>query len=454
MRSTPSIRLRLLAILLGLFALGWILITTASYFAARHEVEELFDTALAGYARSLQAVARHAVEHNEPGLLELRTDFPGHEYEHKLVFQVWSGALDTRPTLLMRSESAPEGLVMGGPGYADVLLEGHLWRVFHLADTTGHPHVLVAERYDVRDELVQAISLQILHPLILGVPLLALALWFGVGGGLRPLHRVAAAVKRRSPYNLQPVAVEREVPAEVRPLLGAINDLLARLAEAFQRERRFTADAAHELRTPLASLKVQAQVALGASDEGERSEALRRIDGGVTRSAHLVSQLLTISRLDPDAASDAWVDVDLARAAIEVVAELAPGALAKGLDIAVTERSSGRVRGLPEPLRVLIRNLVDNAIKYTPSGGQIEVSVAEEGERTTLRVSDDGPGISAPHRTRVFDRFYRIPGHQTTGSGLGLSIARRIVELHQAELSFAPESASGLQVVVSFPAAA
>lgn len=440
-----SLRLRLLLILLALFSLVWVLVTTASYFAAQHEIEELFDAQLAQYARTLQALTQHELDEDEHEQIRLDNSFLGHTYEKKVMFQVWNGDI-----LVLHSGSVPDAPMSDLFGFTDRELQGATWRVFALPGSKEAATIQVAERYDVRDELVDKISLQVLHPLIIALPLLAIVLWFAVGGGLRPLRSLTREVGARSPHDLQPLP-DDEAPREIAPLVAAINRLLAQLRRALESERRFTADAAHELRTPLAALKVQAQVAQGATHRDERMAAIDNIVAGVDRGTRLVEQLLTLARLDPEEAQKDTGRVDLAALAARVVGEYAPDAIRKGVDLGVEDDSRGVVQGLSEALHVMLRNLVDNAVKYTPSGGRVDVGVTEADEAVVISVTDSGPGIDRELRERVFDRFYRIVGNGAQGSGLGLSIVRRIAELHQAEVVLDSQHGQGLKVIVRFP---
>lgn len=447
MRLNPSLRLLLLLLLLGLFSLVWILVTAASYSAAQHEIEELFDAQLAQYARTLQGLTLHELEEpEEEHGIRLLHDLLGHKYEKKMAFQVWKG-----PLLIMRSASAPSTPISELYGFSDAHFADATWRVFALPGADGAGSVQVAERYDVRNELVDKISMQVLYPLAIALPILGLTLWFALGRGLRPLRRVTADVQARSVRDLQPLS-SAEVPAEIRPLVEALNRLLARLQEALESERRFTADAAHELRTPLATLQLQAQVALGARSREERMAAIESIQRGVERSTRMVEQLLTLARFDPEGVPEPAQDLDLAELAAEVVAEQAPAALAKEIDLGLQEGGAGRVHGHPEALRVLLRNLVDNAVKYTPPEGRVDVAVQIHSGQVELSVTDSGPGIAVPSRERVFDRFYRIPGSEAEGCGLGLSIVRRIADLHQAQVEIDSHWRQGLRVLVRFPA--
>jgi len=445
-----SLRRRLLVILLWSFAAAWLLLAAMSYFSARHEIEELFDAQLAQSARVLLGLTLHEIEEeNEPDIAGIDiVGVPwGHKYEEKIAFQIWSGE-----KLLLRSPNAPVAPMTSASGYRDELIETKPWRVFLLADPAHNVRIAVGESYEIRDELIFDILFNTLLPILLTLPLLALIIWTGVGRGLGPLKKVAGEIAQRSPSQLQPLAV-RDTPEEIRPLADSLNRLLGRLDEALESERRFTANAAHELRTPLAGLKTQAQVALRATSEPQRIQMLNKILEGVDRATHLVGQMLTLARLDPDAAAAQHEPVDLVQTAVAVVAERAPSALEKNIEIELTEDSRGVVNGDAAALAILIRNLVDNAIRYTPPGGRVEVSVATREDGITITVTDNGPGIPELERARVFERFYRAPGSGGQGCGLGLSIAQRIAELHGASIELAaPVTGSGLRVMVRFPA--
>jgi two-component system sensor histidine kinase QseC len=447
-----SLRRRLLAILLWSFAAAWLLLAVMSYFSARHEIEELFDAELAQSARVLLGLTLHEIEEeNEPDLskVDIVGTPPGHGYEEKIAFQIWNNE-----KLLLRSPNAPLASMASAPGYRDELIDGNAWRVFLLTDPVHSVRIAVGESYEVRNELIFDILFNTLLPILLTLPLLALIIWTGVGRGLGPLKKVAGEIAQRSPSQLQPLSV-RDTPEEIRPLAQSLNSLLERLDEALESERRFTANAAHELRTPLAGLKTQAQVALRATSESQRIQMLNKILEGVDRATHLVGQLLTLARLDPDVAAAQYEPVDMVQTAVAVIGERAPSALEKNIEIELTEDSRGVVNGDAAALAILIRNLVDNAIRYTPPGGRVEASIAtREDSSVTLTVTDNGPGIPEIERARVFERFYRAPGSSSQGCGLGLSIVQRIAELHGARVELnTPAAGSGLKVTVRFPAA-
>jgi signal transduction histidine kinase len=264
---------------------------------------------------------------------------------------------------------------------------------------------------------------------------------------MRPLDAVAAEIAARAPDRLTPLAPQ-QAPSEIRPLAQAINALFARVEETLENERRFTADAAHELRTPLAALAAQAEVASRARDDDERRHAMDQLAASLRRTTRLVDQMLTLARLDHEGRAGA-TSVRLDLLAEEVCAAHGPLAFDKRIALELTATPT-TVSGNGDMLRVLLRNLVDNALRYTPSGGQVTVTVAEG----SLSVEDSGPGIPAEERSRVFERFHRLAGQETEGSGLGLSIVRRIAERHGAELRLATSSTGGLSVSLAFPATA
>jgi two-component system OmpR family sensor kinase len=295
-------------------------------------------------------------------------------------------------------------------------------------------------------------ALRILVPLAATFPLFAILIWLLVSRELRPLEDIAGAIRRRRPDSLEPLPAGG-LPEEVVPLVSELNSLLSRLGGAIETQRRFTEDAAHELRSPLTALQLQIQLLERARSPEERHEALDALRAGAKRATHLVEQLLTMARLEPEAAREAPAEVALEDVAASVLADLEPLAEAKAVELRRGRVEPTRVAGQAEALRTLARNLVDNAIRYTPPGGRIEVSVLVDDGRPALEVKDSGPGIPPEERERVFDRFYRLPGAAAQGSGLGLAIVRQIADAHRAEVSLGEaDHGQGLCVTVRFPA--
>jgi two-component system sensor histidine kinase QseC len=440
----PSLRRRLLALLSGTVLLAWAATAIFSYFDARHEIGEMLDAHLAQSAGLIAAQLEHEIDGGKGTAVPRR-----YGQERKIAFQVWDG----NNALRLHSVSAPQTrLSASEEGFADAVIEGKRWRIFSRRDESGRFLVQVGERYELRDELAESVAGHLMHPLAIALPALALLIWLAVGAGLAPLARLAGEVGRRAPDNLAPLE-ESRAPREVRPLLGALNDLFARLRASLEQERRFTADAAHELRTPLAAVKTQAQVALAAADAKERAHALAQVVTGADRAAHLVEQLLALARLDPQTALAQAQGVSLRALAAECVAALAPAAAQKGIEVGLVAADAGQVFGDSTLLAVLLRNLVDNAVRYSASGGEVEVRVASDDGSVLLSVTDSGPGIPAAEHSRVFERFYRVLGSGAEGSGLGLSIVRRIADLHRASIALADgPGGRGLVASVRFPA--
>ncbi|KAF0163991.1 MAG: two-component system OmpR family sensor histidine kinase QseC [Rhodocyclaceae bacterium] len=329
-----------------------------------------------------------------------------------------------------------------------------------LEELLAHPpSTAAAHMAEERNEVAAEIAGQLLKPMLFALPALALLLVIAIGFALAPLRQLARDVAARAPDRLDPLPIET-LPTEVAPLVARLNELFADIMRALENERRFTADAAHELRTPLAALKAQAQVALASVDAAERQHALDQILVGCDRATHLVAQLLTLARLDAQSA-DQMQDVALRPLAEEVLAMSAGEAIERHCDLVLRD-GDAHVRGDATLLQVLLRNLVDNAIRHS-GGSQVEVSIAQHGDRVVLSVGDNGCGIAADEREHVLQRFYRGTGvgagdtatRDSSGSGLGLSIVKRIIELHGGKLEIAPSAAGkGVALLVDLPRAA
>lgn len=459
---TASIRKRLLIFLLSATLLIWTGAAIFSYRDSRHEIEELFDAQLVQSAKALLLLSRH--ELYEQLAYEGRTttkkiehDIPEHvlgephPYEQSLAFQIW---LDG-DFLAIRSSSAPHySLSALNDGFSDQTVDGVPWRIYSVSDPEQKMVVHVGEHHERRHQLSDMITWRLLTSLIITLPLLAILIWTGIGSALKPLRRLAKEINARRVDALDPVPAT-QVPEETRPLVDALNTLFGRVQRALENERRFTADAAHELRTPLAALKTQAQVALRAQDSSDRNSALQQVVSGVDRATRLVEQLLTLARLDPEATkmkAHAFATIEIAPIAEQVLADITPLALEKNIDLGLDSHGKGWAFAEPSLVSVLIRNLVENAVRYTPNGGQVNVTVASDNTGTTLTVADSGPGIPADEREKVFRRFYRQIGTEAPGSGLGLSIVQRIIEILGARIELSDSPLGGLQIIAHFAA--
>jgi two-component system, OmpR family, sensor kinase len=312
--------------------------------------------------------------------------------------------------------------------------------------------IQVAQPMSVREQRAAELALQTLKPFALLLPVLALVIWIAVGHALEPLQRLTSQVKARRVNALDDLPAT-QLPDEVQPLVLALNDLLGRLRAALERERAFMADAAHELRTPLTALHLQMGMLARASSEAERESAMGTLSAGVQRAIRLIEQMLALARQQPRAESPR-VPVRLDELAREIVAELVPLADAGRIDLGVAAAQPATVDADSEALRTLLRNLVDNAVRYTPPGGRVDVTVESTAAGPRLTVTDDGPGIPPDERLRVFDRFFRRAGTSPTGSGLGLAIVKAIADAHGASVTLGDGSdGKGLAVTVTFRAA-
>ena len=431
-----SIRRQLIIPLLSALLLGALIAGAGIYLTVEREFNEVFDYELKQVALSFREDSLGAPI--PPPIVEEDDD---------LVIQIWNRA----GNLVYTSDQLPVMPPRGEPGFSSHSTSDAEWRIFN---TNSHGYtVQVSQMTGVRHALAAGAAERTLLPMLLLVAALGVLVWFIIGKGLRPLTNVAHAVEQRSASAMQPLAVTG-LPGEVRPLVVALNHLLDRLGVALELRRTFIADAAHELRTPLTAVQLQIQVARRATTDAEREAAFTQLDAGVKRTIHLVQQLLTLAREEPDLNERKPVPVELSQLARQAVADHASLAMAKDIDIGVDGDQEVWVAGDFEALRAMLGNLIDNAIRYIQRGGKIDVGVRKQDSQAVLTVTDDGPGLSPAFRERAFDRFSRGEDTGEIGSGLGLAIVKNVVEHHGAKVSL--ESAAndrGLRVMVRFPTA-
>lgn len=434
-----SLRRRLLVWLLGGLACGWLIALVFTYYDAHHEIDELLDAQMMQVARTILALAGEYDDDDDIA----RMEEAGLRKREKFVFQLW----DEKARLLLRSPHAPTYPLAATDGFSESGgRSGERWRYYSQWDREGRLRVQVAQSHHVRDELSGHIAGRLLVPGLFGLPLIGAWIWITTRRSLAPLDDIAAEISQCAPDRpdqVTPVAA----PEEIRPLLGALNALFGRVTRTMEQERRFTSDAAHELRTPLAAIVAQAQVARRARNAAERDHALEQIVASSRRAGRLVEQLLTLARLDP-ASGLPREPVALAGLAAEVCADQGGMALGRQIALELDAEEDAVVSGNSDMLRVLLRNLVDNALRYTPPGGKVVVKVAGR----SITVADNGPGIPEAERANVLKRFYRLAGQDIEGSGLGLSIVTRIAELHGARLELR-DNQPGLAATLVFPAA-
>lgn len=446
-----SIRHRLLAALLALFGLVWIATATWIFLDLRQEIRSVLDGRLVQAAQMVQGLlARQALlprTETPPGARTELPPLPSVNRPDRLACQV----LTIEGLPIAASEGAPRAtLAELASGFADREVGGTAWRVYALTDSRLGVRILVAERHEPRRRLVRDVALGLMVPFGVLIPLTAVLVWFGLGRGLKPLAHVSQTIEQRAPDSLAPVPTA-QTPREVLPLVASINRLFARLSAAFERERRFTADAAHELRTPLAALKTHLQVAQATHDSEARARSLAQVEKAVDRAARLVEQLLVLARLDAGAAVSAPETADADDVARATIAELAPFAETRGVRIRFV--GAGRRAPIPMPaplLAIAVRNLIDNAVRYMPRAGKVRVTVAVAPPGVRIDVHDEGPGIPEDELARVRERFYRGAEVRAEGSGLGLSIVERIAERHGLTLVLANRQPRGLTASLAY----
>lgn len=449
MKLPRSLQARVLVLALASVLAVWLAAAAFTWREAQDELDELLDGHLAQAAALL--IVRQVDEIEEPDDGE-RVDAPAlHRYAPKVAFQVWR-----KGELVARSANAPPTpMAEIHRGFATTTIAGERWRVFAAQGHDRRVQVYVGEELDSRESILEGLIRGLIAPMVVALPLLALLLWWAVRRGLLPLRRLSQAIAAREPRALQPMDAGSsgdDAPTEIAPLVTALNDLFARIAELLESERRFTADAAHELRTPIAAIRAQAQVAqVAGADDGARAQALAATLAGCDRATRLVEQLLTLARLESTDQGPRET-VDLAAIAREVLAELAPGALARRQTLELEASGPLPVRGNATLLAVLLRNLTDNALRYGGDGVRVQVTLVREADGIVLRVDDSGPGLSDEQRSHLGERFYRVLGNAAPGSGLGWSIVRRIAAVHGAQVETARSaSLGGLTVRVAFP---
>ena len=424
---TPSIRTFLLINLLLSVTLITSLAIIGNLFLAHKDIQTQLDAQLIRTALRMQAFfsdypTRHSlttIQKNldnkmNPAVVLRKNNAPeskaAKEAENTIEFQIWN----REGKLILRSSKAPKiPLSSGKGGLSTLWLDGHAWRVNTLYDAKNSLTFMVAERSNYRQQLENQLTQDSIFIMLVTYPFLGFLIWVIVGRGLDTLKRVAREVRHRAPSNLKAVDLE-SIPSEIEPLVTELNSLFQRLQGAFHREKRFTADAAHELKTPLAALSTQTQVALRADTTEARNHALLKVLAGVNRSTHVVQQLLTLSRMVPEATINEPTQVNLIKQAAEVAALLAPEAIAKNIDLElIAPEGKVLMLGNATSISILIRNLIDNAIRYTHEGGTVKIDIHENKNSVELHVTDNGPGIPEDLRERVFERFFRMIGKQT-----------------------------------------
>ena len=430
-----SLRMRLLVFLLAAIVLSGAVQGVLAYQGALAEADALFDYHMQQTALALRSGLPVDAQGNTPGL------DPGDENQEFIV-QVWSNE-GLRIFESALDAALPQIAVLG---FTNVQARGGTYRVFSLQ--TRAQVIQVAQNMAKRRDMARTLALRTLAPLAIMAPLLVLAVWWGVSRSLAPVERVRRQLAQRQADDLSPVS-DAQLPDEVQPLVSELNLLFERVQRAFDAQEHFVADAAHELRSPLAALRLQLQGLQRAGDDTARAAAIERLSAGIDRATRLVEQLLTLAR--QESGSTATEPVDLRAIAQLALADVAPAAQARSMDVGLLDSEAATVPGNVEALRMLVRNLLDNAIKYTPPGGQVDVQVRADNGHAVLTVEDSGPGIAPEHRERVMQRFVRETAEGAPGSGLGLAIVLAIAQRHGAVVALdSSPRLGGLRVTLRF----
>jgi two-component system sensor histidine kinase QseC len=404
------------------------------YQSSMLEAERLFDNQLLDYSQLI---------------LDLDVSRVGPDFRigSNLAFQLWQD-----DSLLFASHGAPgEAISAGAPGFDFANFGGYRWRTFTRREEASGRWLVVAERSDLRYVLAENVVLQSLTPILLGIPVVALLIWLMVSRGLKPLQQLSDDLRVKKAQDLQPLHYER-TPAELGQVLQSMNGFILRLREALEREQRFSADAAHELRTPISALKIQLHNLSREVDTN--SESWQQLQHGVERMQHLIEQLLSLYRSTPERFAAECTELDLLALTQDAVARFYPMIEARGQSLEL-DGEPARIRGERFALDTMLANLLSNASKYTPPGGRIQLRLQRQQGRICLVVEDDGPGIPPEEREHVFGRFYRVAGEQNSavqGCGLGLTIVQHVASLHQASVEITDSSlGSGVAFRICFP---
>ncbi|WP_109482694.1 ATP-binding protein [Paraburkholderia sp. C35] len=463
-QRATSIRRRLMWLILVSVGAVWAAMIVWSFSNVTHEIGEWDDARLIQLAHLLVQIDPSSLERLAATGIDVRN-------EYSRASRTVNDDSDAIPRYaLFEVRDAAGELIVASPGMAALnrpfsvsetaqgvhalSIGGQRWLAYALRDSTTGRTVRVLEPANVRSDLSTGVASRIGRPIALALPVLALLVWFSVGHSFRPLSAISKAVRMRDSRILEPIHVNPS-PAEVRPLVDAITQLLARLQQSILRERAFTADAAHELKTPLAAIKVQAQVALAAHDGAQQQQAMRRVVQGVDRSAHLAEQLLLLARLD-ERGTLTTSQMGLYDVAAEAIAFRATHAEEKSITVLLSGDRDARIDADRALARTLVDNLLDNAIKYGETGGRVHISVLADTQTVTLTVSDNGPGVTDEERRRLTDRFFRGASASASGngSGLGLSIVARIAAHFNAQVHIGSGiGRRGLAVQIAFPRA-
>lgn len=463
-----------MALMIAIFVL---VAAIAGYLINRnsiHELEEILNANLAQNTRAIYEVLKEDIEAGNVNLIqkfvdsyaglqslteeEVQQQYGGSEYEREEQLdyqrQIYIHVVNTEKNLDIYSRGEKLSLPSPAPrGYFSAEESGQLWHLYSVASDSGVSMLFMGQRADHRNELLEEISETVFLPTFIVIPLLAYVLWLGIGRGIRPLRLLSGEIARRESDNLERIT-DQHATTETKPVVDALNALLDRLRSALANERRFTADASHELRTPIASIQVQLDILEHAPDSAARQSAIESMSKSTDRMSHLVEDLLALARLDSQSSGLAMGKIDLRELIVDTIADMAFSALEKDIEISLQGESEIPLVSNAHLHRLIFSNLLSNAIKYTPEGGQVEVTLNDSPGFAGYLVEDTGPGISPDKLQLITDRFYRIQddaNNRINGAGLGLSIADRAAELLDVQLRFANRVQGGLAAELVIP---
>ncbi|MFK5984792.1 MAG: ATP-binding protein [Pseudomonadota bacterium] len=442
-----SIKAFLLFWVLGIIALGTIMLSIISYYDARHEIEELFDAEMVATAKYLSQFPSLKSSYQAIGN-EAKKYKKFQEYEDKIAYKIY----DENLVLISQSQFAPNfSFLIKKQGLFTEIIEQKLWHLFVLYDAQNSRWLITAQQDEMRVELGRYLLTKLLLPFILGVPILIILVWTILLFGLKPLLSLAQAIEKKQAQRLDPIQLQ-STPKEIKPIVSSLNHLFKEVSQGIEKEKRFTADAAHELRTPLSILKIHAQNAYASDSLTKAKQSISKLLLGVDNSTHLVEQLLKLTRLEPRQLKQQkdFTRVNFSQLIKMEVAKQYPDSLLKN-QLFETYLSEPEVylSGVEFALQLMIRNLIENAIRYTPEAGTIELSLVHMNGVISFSIKNSGEIINPSDKNRLFERFFRINANQIKGSGLGMSIIKQCVDIHRASITL-PETKTGLHVLISF----
>lgn len=444
--------------LLGLVSVAIVVLGIANYFEIKHQTETMFKMQMVNDATSIDALLSIAITNtsqqqlsdllqantvqilkNMQKVFQVRVVKLDDVYTNAFAFQVYD---QQNKQMILRSNNAPSTPLLKkieGSAFNEIQVQtfdNHtvIWNTFSIKSELTHYLIIVMVRSEFKNQTFLTIFRSTLWDLVALYVFLLIAILFILQVALKPLANISRAIAEKNPRKLEPIAI-KTAPPEVIPLLNQLNILFRKFNEVLAKEKRFAGDAAHELKTPLSVIKMQAELALASDDTEVIKQKIRYIMDGSERYTHIIEQLLILSRLEPQQDLPDKTNINLNRIAELQLAELAPKALAKNIDLVLmSSKEKPMIEGSSPLLNVLFRNLIDNAIRYTPENGKVTIYSYVGADKITFEVVDNGVGVPEDKLERIFDRFYRYEGSGQKGSGLGLSIVREIVRLHEGEI--------------------